>query len=446
MAEVAARAGDDPAPSLADSDRLIAAERTGLRIGTVCRTVTILLFLAWILVFSPSISTRIVGVAILSTFAAAGVAFYFVIGSRFDRAWMKYVLYALDFLAIAGLFAFAPVSLGGDVPQIISFRAYGAYYLLLPLALSTLSLNPYLVAWCGLIGSASWWSAFLLVVRDMERTVTWTDLPAGADRETYLSVFLDPDFIGVGNRIEETAFLMVSAIVLAIAVHRARRVLRAQIKAEADRAFITKTFGEYVPEQVAAQIVADRASLAPQTRKATVMSVDIAGFTTLAEQASPEDVIGMLNAFLTDASEVVSSAGGVIVDFSGDGFIAAFNAPLSVPHHEARALTAAADLLAHVKDRRYGGHALNIRVGLATGALAAGSVGGGGRRTYTVYGDTVNLAARLQEMAKTKRLTVLMDAATADASGNNTVTKVAEADAVRGRASPVATYTFGAGT
>jgi class 3 adenylate cyclase len=80
--------------------------------------------------------------------------------------------------------------------------------------------------------------------------------------------------------------------------------------------------------------------------------------------------------------------------------IASFNAPLPVDGHPSRAVAAARDLLSLVSARAFEGHRLRLRIGVATGPVAAGTVGGGGRQTYTLYGDTVNLAQRLERLNK----------------------------------------------
>jgi len=426
------------------ADRLLKAERQGLRLAIFCRTAVLGIAFVWLVSssFSVGYDPSPWGLAVLFTLTAFGIASLAVIGTRFDRWWLKYALYATDILAICAVFVVAPVSRGADIPQILNFRIYGIYYLVPLIAMATLSLSWRLVTWCGFVAVAGWWIAFGLVVGGMDHRLSWGDVPAGASREIYDSVFLSFDFIGVGNRVEETGTLFLASLTLALAVYRARRVFFAQVAAEAERTLIARTFGEYVPSQLATRTLKDPSALAPQTRRATVMSVDIAGFTTIAEKASPDETITMLNAFFTDASEVVSAAQGVIVDFSGDGFLAAFNAPLEAPQYETCAVNATRDLLARVSENHYAGRRLAIRVGLATGEIAAGSVGGGGRRTYTVHGDTVNLSARLQEMGKTKGVPVLMDGETAKAIDGNSVRLVGETEAVRGRQGGVALYTL----
>lgn len=422
-------------------DRLVAAERAGLRLAIALRTAVLGIFLVWVLAVGDQ-ETRRVGIVLLGCFVGSGIAYLPVIGTRYDRWWLKYAIYSTDLLVLTALFAVVPLSGAGDVPQIIAFRAYGAYYLLLPIALSTLALSPRFVVWTGLVACAGWWAAWGWVVAGMERAVSWSDLPPLASEADYLAVFLSPDFIGVGNRVEETAFTFAAAVILAVAVHRARRVFIAQIVSDKERAQVTRILGQFVPEAVARRIVEDDRALAPQRRRATILCLDIAGFTTIAETMPPEDVIAMLNGFLADANDVVSAAGGVVIDFVGDGFLAAFGTPLVIPSTEQMALKAAEGLIAMVDDKPYGGRTLKIRIGLATGEVAAGSVGGERRQAFTIYGDTVNLAARLQELNKRFDTRVLLDADTALKTDAVSDLRAVGSHAIRGRSATVDLFAF----
>ncbi|MCG8508207.1 MAG: adenylate/guanylate cyclase domain-containing protein [Rhodospirillales bacterium] len=419
-------------------NRLIRAEQQGLRLAIFCRTLAIAAGLLWFMLAYP---TNLLGYAALIAFLLFGIFNLVVIGTRYDRWWLKYAIYGADIIGICALFAMCPLGTG-DVPQIMTFRAYGIHYLLPLVAMACLSLSWRLVAFSGVISVIGWWAAFGVAVAGMERRISWLDMDPSGTRAEYERVFLSMDFIGTGNRVEETGLLLAASLILALAVFRARRVFFAQVKAEADRAFVARTFGEYVPPQIAERIIEDRSALAPQTRHATVMSLDIAGFTKIAEASSPEQTIGLLNEFFTEATDVVSETRGVVVDFSGDGFLATFNAPLPLDDHERSAVDAARRLLDLVAERQYAGRHLNIRLGLTTGEIAGGSVGGGGRRTYTIHGDKVNLAARLQDMAKTRGVPLLMDGETASKLESAEVRLVDETQAVRGREGSVSLYTL----
>lgn len=124
--------------------------------------------------------------------------------------------------------------------------------------------------------------------------------------------------------------------------------------------------------------------------------------------AEAEAVIVTLVVLFAGAADVVGEAGGMMVAFSGNGFIAAFNAALPVDDPEARAAAAALAVRGWTRARRHAGRRLALRAGIAMGALAAGRVGRAGRRTGTVSGDAMNLAVRLQEMAEAEGLETLI--------------------------------------
>ena len=415
------------------------AERRGLKLAITGRTLALVPFFLW-LVIAGSWPSNVLGGTIVGVFIALGVLHYFLIGGRRERWWHRYAFMTIDVLALASLAAFMPLSIGGDVPQIIAFRAYGTTYLFLVLAVAALSLSPGLVMWTGLVCVAGLWAAFGWVVAGMERTLSWGDLPPGPSGEQYLEVFLDPDFIGIGNRIEESLFILLSAAILALAVRRARAVVRDRALAERRRAEIASVFGRYVPQETVDALVAERGALAPTTRTATVLFIDIEGFTRLSERKQPADVIPMLNAYFNRVAQVVGKARGVVISYVGDAVLAVFNAPLANDDHARCAVTAAREILAMTGNERFEGERLSLRIGIVTGAVAAGSVGGGDRLAYTVYGDAVNLAQRVEQLNKQLGTSLLVSAATWEAMGRDPSLQPVGELPVRGRTEAVAVY------
>lgn len=388
------------------ASRLLSAERQGLRLAILCRTLAITLGLIWYASWPiwEGAAPNPWAVAALVALAAIGFFNLAVIGTRFDRPWLKFVIYAVDILGICALFASVPLSRGNDVPQILAFRAYGIHYLFPLVAMAALSLSWRLVIWSGVMAVVGWWVAFSYVVSGMDIRLSWGDMPQDKTRQDYLDVFLSPDFIGTGNRVEETAMLMIATSILAIAVYRARRVFFAQIAAEAERERITSTLGRYVPEAIAQRLIADASALAPQMRHGAVLVMDIANFTAFAAEREPTDVIETLNRFLAGCADIVSAHDGVVITFTGDGLLATFNTPIEIDAPEQAALAAAHALVQSAATNDFA-----IRVGIAAGPLAAGSVGSTKRQAFTVYGDTVNRAARLETLAKDLEETILVD-------------------------------------
>lgn len=420
--------------------QLAAAERAGLRLLLRGREVVLAVAAAW---FSYGLfvgrPTNYAFPVILVLLVLGRLHLALIGGSR-ERAWHKYAFFAIDVAVLAVLSVNAPLSSGGDVPQILVFRAYGFHYLMPFIAVAALALSPSLTLWVGAVAVGALWAAFGWIVAGMERTVTWSDLPPGADAATYLKVYLDPDFIGVGDRVEETLVVLLCAGFVALAVKRARAVVVARAEADRERQDVRRLFGRYVPEQVVAAILADPASVRPQTREASVLFADIEGFTTLAEARPPAEMIRLLNDFFAAATDVVTTSGGVVIEFVGDAVLASFNAPVANSDHAACATHAGNRLLQLVEETSFRGVALRLRVGIATGPVAAGSVGGAGRQSYTVYGDTVNLAQRLEALNKELGTRLLADETTAAAAASP-LTRLTTTT-VRGRAEPVAVFTF----
>lgn len=181
-----------------------------------------------------------------------------------------------------------------------------------------------------------------------------------------------------------------------------------------DRAFLRATFGKYVPESVASQILENRTFVQePQSRNATILFTDIAGFTALCENLTPAQTIEVLNDYFSAVVEPIEANGGVIQQYQGDAMLATFNIPTDRPGHADDAVKAAIRIQQILTERTFGpGIAIKTRIGINTGDIVGGTVGAGGRLGYTVHGDPVNTAARLETMNKELGTLVLVSGAT----------------------------------
>jgi adenylate cyclase len=181
-----------------------------------------------------------------------------------------------------------------------------------------------------------------------------------------------------------------------------------------ERAALFDLLDQQVGPEVARRSLAEQPSLGGGRRVVTVLFVDLHGYTTYAEQHSPEEVVDMLNRFFTVVVRVVSDEGGHVNKFEGDAALCVFGAPEDQPDHAARALRAAARLphafTALPEDPTAG-------IGVATGDAVAGYVGTELRYEYTVIGDVVNVAARLCDLAKDRPSSVLATAEAVAAAG-----------------------------
>jgi adenylate cyclase len=185
----------------------------------------------------------------------------------------------------------------------------------------------------------------------------------------------------------------------AVAVERAR--LNQQIVAEEKK---RERLGRFLSPQVASRILAasdtQESSLgAPEVREVSVLFADISGFTPLSERMSPSAVALLLNDYLSRMTDVIFKYEGTLDKYLGDGIMAVFGAPLDMPDHAARAIRAGLEMqdrLAEWNAERPEGPELRIRIGINSGKAVAGEIGSVNKMEYTVLGDTVNTASRLE--------------------------------------------------
>lgn len=185
------------------------------------------------------------------------------------------------------------------------------------------------------------------------------------------------------------------------------------VKALGEREAVRRTFSRFVPEAVTDALIADQGAIAPQEREASILYADIEGFTRLASSLEPMQILTMLNEHFDEVARVLHAHGGVITQFQGDAVLASFNLPAPAADHAGRAVQAAQSICERL-EARGPGHPIRMRIGVATGRVVGGTVGGGDRLGYTVHGDTVNLASRLEAMNKEFGSRILIDGFTAD--------------------------------
>ncbi|MEQ9490184.1 MAG: adenylate/guanylate cyclase domain-containing protein [Alphaproteobacteria bacterium] len=209
-----------------------------------------------------------------------------------------------------------------------------------------------------------------------------------------------------------------------------------------ERARIRDLFGKYVPQDVAAMLLNDDSAGQPHSTVATVLFLDLAGFSTMSEQLDPAGIVATLNEFFSDAVAAIEKHHGMVTQFQGDAILAVFNVPVALPDHEKHAIATAREIAATVAGRDYAGQKLTCRIGINTGTLVAGAVGAAGRLNYTVHGDAVNIAARLESMNKDYGTTILVSETTVDtAEGSATFRQIGSLP-IRGREKPVCVYTI----
>ena len=182
----------------------------------------------------------------------------------------------------------------------------------------------------------------------------------------------------------------------------------------AERQRLQAAFGTYVDPALAARLLEQGDDVfTGERRQVTVMFVDVRDFTPFAEANTAEDTVARLSALFEIVVPAVVGAGGHVNKFLGDGALAVFGAPNDLADHAYAAVTAAV-LIHRIVAERFGG-ALRIGIGINTGLVIAGTIGAAGKLEFTLIGDTVNVAARVEQLTKTTGDAILLTQQTVDA-------------------------------
>ena len=180
--------------------------------------------------------------------------------------------------------------------------------------------------------------------------------------------------------------------------------LRSLLRTKALQDRLADLLGRYVSTSVAAEVLRDPSSvsLGGDRRRVSTLFADVRGYTALAAEHPPEMTLDLLNRFLTVVSDAVERHGGTVADFIGDGVVAFFGAPVGHsddPERAVRAALAMQDAVMRLEIPTLPGVRLHLGIGVTTGEVIAGNIGSERRMHYTVVGDPVNVAARLQTAA-----------------------------------------------
>src|SRR4051794_1367261 len=206
----------------------------------------------------------------------------------------------------------------------------------------------------------------------------------------------------------------------------------------AERQALHDAFSSYVDPQLAARVLSDGARIPGEEVDVTVAFVDLRGFTSFAERAEAREVVAFVNEFLELAVPTLTRHGGHVNKFVGDGVLGVFGAPVYLEDHADRALAAAGELASAV-ERRFGDR-LGIGVGVNSGRVLAGTIGGGGKLEFTVIGDPVNVASRVEEMTRETGDVVLLTEATRCLLSGDPELEPRGSIRLKGRTEPVPVY------
>ena len=241
-----------------------------------------------------------------------------------------------------------------------------------------------------------------------------------------------------------TVFVMGGYLVLGFMIGLTNRAVSRMFQGLRQRDNLTR----FLPRQVAERVLAlGPSALAPIEREITVMFSDIRGFTGMSEGMTPSEVLSMLDDYFGRMAQIVKGHDGVVGKFIGDGLLAYWGVPDRLDDHAIRAVRAARDMRRTVRELNQHRHneglaPLRIGIGIHTGNVAAGMLGGTLQSEYTVIGDAVNVASRVEGLTKEHDVDVLVSETTwTQLPEPRRGERIASAE-LRGRKEPVVLYTI----
>lgn len=418
-------------------------EYAGLRFAFRLRLVTLLAIAAWLIYSIPE--TRVL-------YYLGVIALFIVLGGaplllrRYGRWGMAAIaVVALLDAALLTYALLAPNPLFEETwPPQITLRFHNFLYFFVFLAGAALSYSPGHVLWSGL-AAAAMWSVGVYAIWSRPETITDVEGDL-TDPEGFLS----PYFVNVIGWQNEVVLMLIVAGLLAAAVWRSRRLVLRQVATEQARANLARYFSPNLVDQLAH---ADRPFDSPRAQHAAVLFVDIVDFTAMAESMEPERVFALLRSFHHRMCRVVFAHHGTIDKYIGDAVLATFGTPQPGPTDATNALHCARGMLHEIerwnqKRAARGVATVKVGIGIHYGPVVAGNIGDERRLEFTVIGDVVNVASRIERLTRQHDAPLIVSGDLIEAvrrEGDRTQELLAafaesENSLVRGRLTPVSIW------
>ena len=347
--------------------------------------------------------------------------------------WLRYASIGVDMTLLLGLIW--SFHLQYQQPPSFYLKAPTLLYVFIFIALRTLNFDARKVVTAGLVAVAGWMVLVFYVI-----TIDPRDSMITRDYVHYMT----SNSVLIGAEVDKVISILVVTAILGFAIMRNRRLLTYAVTESASN----QDLARFVPAEVANLIKTSDDGVqvgSGEPREATVLFLDLEGFTTLSERLAPQDLVRTLNAFYAAVADPIARHDGVITQFQGDAILATFNAPRLNADHAANAIRAALEIQALLQTRVFeDGLVLRARIGINTGVVIHGLIGTPDRLGYTVIGDEVNIAARLEALNKTYGTSIIVSEPTRDRAGAQRFAfELLDEVLVRGRTTPTRIYKVG---
>jgi adenylate cyclase len=375
-------------------------ERRGLMVAAAARSASVAIILVWLTASNPERGPALAWVlGTAAFFLVTGLAQFWLYYRGRALQLAAYLFILVDSLALAAVLLLPNPYVTPEVPLALPLRYAGFMYFFLLLMQAAFSFRPWLLLWTGLCGIGAWTAGFLWIVT---RPATVTDPPGGGSRAAMLTAYFDPNYASILKYENEIiVFLLVSAG-LALLVRRSRTLVAERAEAERARGNLARYFSPKVVDTLAER---DEPLGRVRRQAVGVLFADVMGFTTMAEEMTPEEVMALLRDFHARMEEEVFRHGGRLEKFIGDALLATFGVPDTGSRDATDALACARGMLGALaawnREREAAGlRPLRIGLGLHYGPVVAGDIGSRRSMAFATVGDTTNVTSRLQALTR----------------------------------------------
>ena len=314
------------------------------------------------------------------------------------------------------------------ISQVVSIHALylpPVFLYFIIIALSALSLNFAVCIFTGVIAALEYILLAWYLINFTETHENFYNLPP-------ISIFI--------VHIVKSSMILTTGIITGIVTNKLKKVFLKSFQSISEKNHIMSMFGQHVSPAVMEKLLHQKNSTEGEVQNVCVMFLDIRNFTTFSETRTPQEVVAYLNSLFDFMIEIVNRNHGIINKFLGDGFMAVFGAPFSNGFDARNAVNASKEILQKLKEEIEAGNILPTRVGIGlhTGKAVTGNIGSSQRKEYTIIGDVVNLASRIESLNKQFNSQFLISDTVKEALGDIGIETVSLGKvAVKGRAEPV---------
>jgi adenylate cyclase len=250
------------------------------------------------------------------------------------------------------------------------------------------------------------------------------------------ATILHEPYIYIGKAIA----ILISGVMAGVVAQQLKKRIYSTHKTIIERNRIANLFSQQASQEIADELLGEESELKSKRKHVSIMFLDVRGFTPFSENKSPEDIVAYQNSIFGFMIESVNKHHGIVNQILGDGFMATFGAPISIGNNSDNAVNAALEIVDILEAKNNSGEIVKTKIGIGihTGDVVAGNVGTASRKQYSISGNTVILASRIEQLNKTYNSQVLISEEVLNELSNSEILKIPLGEVeVKGREKPI---------